>query len=160
MIARIPQWLRWILLLPVSLAAGFLVAGLIGLGTAGEVNASGGAVAYAAAFLSGLGYVLAALYTAYAVAPSHKGVVTTVLGILVFGDLSVVYLVLPSDLLQTPATPPAAEGVFGMILSLLRADDYSALRNGGVVKLAGALTGLALAWWKHHKAPGAQRADE
>ncbi len=144
MIARIPKWLRWILFLPVSLAAGFLVAGLIHLVAAGEANASGGALAYAAAFLSGLGYVWVALYTAHTVAPAHKGVVATVLGILILGDLSVVHLVLPSDLIQT-----AAEGDLGVILRLLRADDYSGLQNGGVVKVAGALTGLALAWWKH-----------
>lgn len=149
MITQIPKWLRWILLVPVSLAAGFVLAGLIGLVAAGGVDAPSGALAYAAAFLSGIGYIWAALYTAYAVAPSHKGIAAAVLGLLILGDMVFVHLVLPTDLLQTAATPPSAEAGLGILLRLLRADDYSGIPNGGVLKVGGVLTGLALAWWKH-----------
>lgn len=55
------------------------------------------------------------------------------------GDLSVVHLVLPSDLIQT-----AAEEDLGVILRLLRPDDYSGLQNGGVVNVAGAQEGSTM----------------
>ena len=151
MITRIPKWLRWILFLPVSLAAGFLAAGLIGL-VSGGADASGGAPAYAAAFLSGVVYVWAALYTARALAPSPKGIAASVLGLLILGDMAFVHLVLPSSLLQTAATPPPTEGGLGVLLRLLRADDYTGIPNGGALKVGGVLTGLALLWWKHSSA--------
>ncbi|MHC4611481.1 MAG: hypothetical protein ACYS7M_14160 [Planctomycetota bacterium] len=147
MITRIPKWLRWILFVPVSLAAGFLVAGAIGLVSPGGANAPGGALAYAAAFLSGVGYVWAAVYTAHAVAPSHKAIAAAVLGVLILGDMAFVHLVLPSDVFQTAGSSPPAEGGLGVLLRLLRADDYSGLPNGGLLKVGGVLTGLVLVWW-------------
>jgi hypothetical protein len=151
-ITRIPIWLRWIFFVPVSLAAGFLVAGLIGLVASGGMDAPRGLAAYAAAFLSGVGYVSAALYTAHAVAPSYKGIAATVLGLLILGDMAFVHLVLPSTLLQTAAPPPPAEGGLGVLLLLLRADEFSGIPNGGLLKVGGVATGLVLAWWKHFSA--------
>jgi hypothetical protein len=151
-ITLVPKWLRWILFVPVSLAAGFLVAGLISLVAAGGVDAPGGSLAYVAAFLSGMGYVLAAVYTAHTVVPSRKGIAATVLGFLILGDMAFIHLVMPSDLFQTAATPLPSDGGFGVLLHLLRADDYSGIPNGGVLKVGGVLAGLALAWWRHSSA--------
>ena len=134
--ARIPNWLRWLVLLPVSLGAGFLAAGLIHLLAIGPAVLS-----YAAAFLSGVAYVWAALYTAHSVAPTHKRVAVTVLGILILGDLSFLHLVIPTDLLQRTSD-------LEVIYVFLRVDDYAGLEHGGVVKIAGAVTGALLAWWK------------
>ena len=147
MIARIPNVLRWILLLPASLGAGFLVGGVIRLLPAGESGASI-VVAYAAAFLSGLAYVWFALYVAHTVAPAHKPVVVTVLGILILGDLSFVHLILP-ELIQQAAVPPAAESDLALLLGVLRAGDYGGLSHAGLVKIGGVLTGCYMAWRKY-----------
>ncbi len=148
-IARIPSGLRWILFLPVSLGAAFLVGGLMRLLASGQTGAP---MAYSAAFLSGLAYVWAALYVAHTVAPSHKRIVVAVLGILLLGDLSVAHLILQTDLTPQLAAPQAEEGPLGVILGVLRAEDYSGLQNGGFVKVTGALSGCCIAWWMHVKA--------
>ena len=145
MIERISTWLRWILLVPVSLGAGFVVAGLIAL-LPGGAGASSGAFAYAAAFFSGLVYVWAAVYTAHTVAPSRKRIVATVLGLLILGDLIFVLFLLPTDFFAPAEVAPRGEGGLGVLLGLLRAEDFSGLPNGGVVKIAGVLAGLGLAW--------------
>ena len=153
--ARISRLLRWIFFLPVSLGAGFLVGGLIHLLAGGEAGASSGAVAYASAFLSGLAYVLAALRVAHTVAPSHKRIVVTVLGILILGDLGFVHLILQTDLIQQDAMARSGEGGLGVLLGLLRADDYSRLRYGGLVKIGGAVIGcyIALTGVRRNKKP-------
>ena len=149
LIARIPNRLRWVLFVPLSLGAAYLVGGLIYLLPAGDAGASREPIAYAAAFLSGLAYVWAALHIAHTVAPSHKRIVVTVLGILILGDLSVVHLILHTNLIQQAAVPRAGESGLGLISGLLRADDYSGLANGGLVKIGGALTGCYIAWRKY-----------
>ena len=153
LISHIPNPLRWLLFLPAALGAGFLVGGLIRLLTPGEADASSGAIAYAAAFLSGLGYVWAALYIAHTVAPTHKRVVVTVLGILILGDLSVAHLILQTGLIPQAAVAEAEEGGLGVLLSLLRADEYGSLQQGGVVKIAGVLMGCGIAWWLYVRDP-------
>ncbi len=148
-IARIPNGLRWALFIPASLGAGFLVGGLIHLLLAGDAGTSGGPVAYAAAFLSGLAYVWAALHIAHTVAPSHKKIVVTVLGILILGDLSFVHFIMQTNLIQQAAAPEAGDSGLSLIFGLLRADDYRGLPNGGLVKLGGVLTGGYIAWRKY-----------
>ncbi len=148
-IARIPNGLRWALFLPASIGAGFLVAGLIHLPFADDAGASRVPAAYAAAFLSGLAYVWAALHVAHAVAPSHQRIVVTVLGILILGDMSVVHLILNTNLIQQIAVPESGDSGLSLILGALRTDDYSGLPNGGFVKLGGILAGCYIAWWKY-----------
>ena len=53
-IDRLPDWLRWLLLIPGSIGTAFLVASLISF-------VASGVFAYPAAFLSGCAYVFAAL---------------------------------------------------------------------------------------------------
>ncbi len=149
LIARIPNKLRWALFAPLSLGAGFLVGGLIHLLLAGDASVSRGPIAYAAAFLSGLAYVWAALHIAHTVAPSHKRIVVTVLGILLLGDLSFVHLILHTNLIPQAAAPPAGDSGLDLIFGLLRADDYSGLPNGSLVKMGGVLTGCYIAWRKY-----------
>ena len=83
------------------------------------------------------------------VAPSHKRIVVTVLGILLLGDLSFVHLILHTNLIPQAAAPPAGDSGLDLIFGLLRADDYSGLPNGSLVKMGGVLTGCYVAWWKY-----------
>ncbi len=137
MIAKIPRPLRWMLLVPLSIAAAFLVTRLVHLVS----GSSGGALAYAAAFLSGLVYVGAALGVAQAVAPSHKKIVITLLGFFILGDLAMAHFVLPPSLIQEMEESP-----IGVILVALGVGDYENLRGGGLAKIAGALAGGLLTW--------------
>ena len=123
LIARIPNKLRWAFFVPVSLGAGFLVGGLIHLLLAGDAGALREPIAYAAAFLSGLAYVWAALHIAHTVAPSHKRIVVTVLGILILGDLSFVHLVLHTNLIPQDVVPQAGDSGLDLIFGALRADE-------------------------------------
>ena len=132
---RLPDWLRWVLLVPSSIGTAFLAASLISF-------VARGVFTYPAAFLSGCVYVFAALYTASRVAPSHGRIVIAVLGLLVLGDLTFVHLVMAPDILDAASTDRG----LSVLLDLLRADDFRDLRHGGAVKIVGALAGLVLAW--------------
>ena len=149
LIAHIPKALRWILFLPGSLAAGCLVAGLIRLISASGAGASSGPTAYAAAFLSGLVYVWAALHVAHWVAPSHKRIAVLVLGLLILADLGLIHLVLQADLMLQAAVSEDGETPIAVVCGFLRADDYSGLQKGGLVKYAGVLLGGYVVWRKY-----------
>ncbi len=149
LIERIPSLLRWVFFVPASLAAGFLAVGLINLLPTRDAGAAGGPIAYAAAFLSGLAYVWAALHITHLVAPSHKRIVIAVLGFFIFGDLSLVHLILPSILNLQAGVPEAADDSFRLIFSILGANDYSGLPGGGFVKIGGVVAGLYLIWRKY-----------
>lgn len=109
---------------------------------------------YIAAFVSGLTYVCAVLYVAYTVVPRYKPIVASVLGIFLLGDLAFVHLVFQPDLFQEATSSGPGAGGLGVLLNVLRADDYRSLEYGGVVKLAGALTGLFFAWHILRGKPG------
>ena len=149
-ISRLQNSVRWVAAAPLSLGVGFLVAGLIVFITGGRSEATSGILAYSAAIVSGLVYVWAALLTAYWLAPSHKKIVTAVLSLLILGDLSFVHLVLHGDRLD-PATVLQLEEGLGVILVLLRVDDFHRLQFGGVAKIGGALAGLVCAGWSLSK---------
>lgn len=153
-IERVPSWLRWLLFLPASLGTGFLVAGVVAFLHTTVTGASSGSVGYIAAFVSGLTYVCAVLYVAYTVVPRYKPIVASVLGIFLLGDLAFVHLVFQPDLFQEATSSGPGAGGLGVLLNVLRADDYRSLEYGGVVKLAGALTGLFFAWHILRGKPG------
>jgi len=137
--SRYASWLRWPLLPPLSLGAAYLAAAVIAF-----VDSAGGVVAYAAAFVTGVVFLWAALLTAHAVAPSHKRIAVTVLGLFILGDMAFVHLVMPRDFFQTVGS----EGGMSWLLGLLRADHYDQLPNGGAVLVVGVALGLATALWK------------
>lgn len=136
---RYANWLRWPLLPPLSLAAAYLAASAVAL-----ADSAGGLMVYAAAFASGVGYVWAALLVAHAVAPFHKRLATTVLGLFVLGDMAVVHLIMPPDLFDAMAS----EKGINVLLGLLRMDHYGDVPNGGALLVAGVAVGLAAAVWK------------
>ncbi len=144
-IEQVPRWLRWTVLFPVSVIAGFLAAGVLGSLYPAGAGGSSGALVYSSAFLSGLVYAWVALCTAHVVAPAHKGIVVAVLGFFILGDLSLVHLV-QTDSLSPLTASEVRESEFGVIWRLLRADDTAGLPNGTLVKAAGALVGLGLTW--------------
>ncbi len=142
---QVPRWLRWAVLFPVSVVAGFLAASVLGSLYSAGAGGSSGVLVYTSAFLSGLVYAWAALCAAHVIAPAHKGIVVAVLGFFILGDLSLVHLIQTDSLPQLTASQ-ARESEIGVIWRLLRADDYAGLANGTLVKIAGALVGLGLTW--------------
>ena len=146
LLSRLPNWLRWIIVVPLSLGVGFVTAGLVAFVAGGKADPSSGLPAYSAVFVSGLVYIWAALMAAYTLAPSRKRMVAAVLGFLILGDLSFVHLVLRGDVFEATTVAQLEEGL-ELILGLLRADDFSELQRGGITRVVGALVGLFCAGW-------------
>lgn len=149
MTTMLTPWLRWLLLVPASIGGGFAAAGL--LSSLASIPAF---LAYPAAFLSGLAYVVTALVIAHAIAPAHKRIVTIILSFFVVGDLAVVHLVLQADLLGLGAPGEWDDAGIGVLLTLLRAEDWGSLAHGGLAKVFGALAGLPVTWLmlRNHRA--------
>ncbi len=143
-IERVPNWIRWVLTPPVAIGTGFLAASLVGLITAGARSASGDAIAYAGALVSGFVFAFVAVYAAHELAPEHKRIVSIAISIFILGDLTIVHVIYHTDMLTLP---DAEESGIGIILDLLRVDDYRHLKSGGIVRVAGAFIGCALVAW-------------
>ena len=139
MASRMPNWLRWILLFPVSILAGYFTGGLVHFIATFFQSENPGAISYVAAFLAGLGYIWAALHLAHTLAPSHKRIAVVILGFLILGDLCVIQLI-GSEVVD-----------LDFIRFILRLNDFDGLTNADLLKFAGAVVGGFLCWWNYVK---------
>lgn len=137
MIERMPGWVRWLLIVPASLSAGYLVATalavIVGPGGGGLIAAWGHLIAT----LSGAAYVVTGVLVAYRLAPRHKRLIPFILGAFILGDLSFIHLVAP-DLFTNTSLSQGASNPLSPILSVLRVEDYRHLRYGGLARVLGA----------------------
>jgi drug/metabolite transporter (DMT)-like permease len=79
MINTSPAWLRWIILLPVSLTGGFAVGYLVYIVNASQAARPDAPIVYIADFAGSLVSNLVAFYLAYEIAPKYKSQVVAVL---------------------------------------------------------------------------------
>lgn len=131
---RIPSWIRWIVFLPISMFATYLVGGLVHL-----VFSNGGPIAYVGAFVAGIAYVCVALIVARTIAPSHKNIVCLVLGLFIIGDKVATYLMMNSALFSESFEPENSE--LSVLFQMLRVSDFDDITLGSLVKVAGVVFG-------------------
>jgi len=79
---RLPNWLRWLLLLPAVLIGGFLVGFFVHLTNSAQAARPDAPIVFIGEFAAGALSVLAALHIANAVAPYAKKAVVVVLIVL------------------------------------------------------------------------------
>ena len=71
-VSDLPNWLRWVLLLPASLAGGFIAGYLIYLLNASYAEHPRAPIVFIAEYLGGLASNLVAFHIAYVFAPSYE----------------------------------------------------------------------------------------
>ncbi len=125
---NLPNWLRWLLLIPAVLIGGFLVGFFVHLTNSAQAARPDAPIVFIGEFAAGVLSVLAALHIAHAVAPRAKrATVIALVGL------------------------QAIASIWALQLDLSREDMALALLS------VGNLVGCGVGWWQLVREPKASR---
>lgn len=93
-----PDWLRWVLFLPLSVIGGFIVAVVAELSLTGQAVSSDAPIFYISPFVSGICSYYLTLKIASELVPSKTVLIIRILiALAIIADLSVVHLIIQAE---------------------------------------------------------------
>jgi len=93
-VSDLPNWLRWLLLLPAALVSGFVAGYFVHIANTAQAASSTAPIVFIGEFAAGLASNLVAFHVAQWFAPSHgRTVVVTFVAVAVLAGLATLYLV-------------------------------------------------------------------